>query len=103
MEQELITEGGKINASVSNEGWFISFTDRSNDHQYEIQRDDEKGFFEDDAAVHRRVAELALDGSIPHLSAIRFIQANSPKEMEILKRTIGDYKMNKIENMLMKY
>lgn len=69
------------------EGWNIFETNADVEEQERLMRDDEDGRFEDDEAAWTHVVSCAAAGSLPHIAALEYLKAVSPKHhLEVIKR-----------------
>lgn len=69
------------------EGWNIFESNADVEEQERLMRDDEDGRFEDDAAAWTHVVNCAAAGSLPHIAALEYLKAVSPKHhLEVIKR-----------------
>ena len=71
------------NTQAEDEGWAI-FTANTGP-EFQIQRDDEQGIFEEDEDAWKFVAEQANAGSAYHQQALLFLGANAPEELALIR------------------
>jgi hypothetical protein len=64
------------------EGWDVFYTGRSEDHAYELQRDDELQVFDTDEDAWLHVWTQAHVGSAVHSAVLAFLEAESPTEYQ---------------------
>ena len=74
----------KSNPKNSKEGWDLFFSEGSVSGDYQIQRIDEMGVFENDIEAIKFVYKKALEGSKRHRKVLARIMILNPQEIELI-------------------
>jgi choline dehydrogenase-like flavoprotein len=71
--------------AAASEGWFISEASGNPDGtKWRFERRDESAKFSGDPMAHKFVIDRAGEGSQNHIDVLAWLEANEPKEFEIV-------------------
>lgn len=73
------------NTQAETEGWFVSEVGAPGD-MFRLEKDDEAAKFKTDQDAWEHVIRKAIDGSIYHISALKFMELNGEADFELIEQ-----------------